>query len=293
MTVPNCTRANRANAKKSTGPKTNTGKSIASQNAIKHGILSQRVIVGSESQEDFNNLAQDLFEVYAPRDQMKRELVDRIIYALWKQRRLRHAETASAALSIQPAVVLKEMNASAVIDYIDRFKLSDFSNTTISRYEGLDEVLQTLQSMDYQKISANITSFEENYPTLKPYLEKRAKQLGSDYSVIKNNPAELVELMKNFASQLRDILAKENKGYRALQLKALIEQTNQIPRDTANQYLARYQVQLDNEVYKAMEMLRKYREWNMQFIETVEDVIGSGPESNAKDAANEDELEVA
>ena len=42
--------ANRTNAKKSTGPKTKAGKSIASSNAVKHGATAKHFIGGAESQ---------------------------------------------------------------------------------------------------------------------------------------------------------------------------------------------------------------------------------------------------
>jgi len=272
MALSNQVKANRANSQKSTGPKTSYGKSIACQNALKHGILSQRVIVGSESQALFEAFAKDILEDFGPRSQIERELVERIIYAMWKQRRLRHADTASAELSMRPEVVLREMNMLTTNDYTDRFKLSDFSTTTIDRYEKLEGVLSDLLKIDYQTSSVNIAQFEQTYPQLKAYLEWHAKELGSDYNAIKCSQMRMVDLMEKLESKLRTLLEQENKSYRALQLKALMEEANRIPRDASNQYLARYQVQLDNEIYRAMEMLRKHREWSMQIIEVEAEV---------------------
>ncbi len=293
MGLPRRTKTNRANAQKSTGPKTDYGKSIAAQNSLKHGILSQRIIVGSESQDLFNAFSQDILEDFAPRSQVEREIVERIIYSMWKQRRLRNAETASAELAARPEVILKEMNISCINDYSDRFRLSDFSETTIRDYETIEKLLQKLLTVDYDQASKNVTLFEQNYSVFKTYLEIVAKKHRSDYNTIKYSPVRMVDLLEKLELQFRDILINQNKAYRALQLKALMEQAHQIPRDAANQFLARYQVQLDNEVYKAMEMLRKHREWHMQFIETVEDVTDSNIESSTTDAANEEELEVA
>jgi hypothetical protein len=41
-------RANRRNARKSTGPKTPEGKSVVSHNALKHGLLSQQILLPDE-----------------------------------------------------------------------------------------------------------------------------------------------------------------------------------------------------------------------------------------------------
>ena len=291
MTLSTRTKSNRENAQKSTGPRTPYGKSIASQNALKHGILSQRIIIGKESQAYFDAFANDILEDFSPRSQVEREIVERIIYAMWKQRRLRSAETASAELSMRPEIILRALNANTLSDFPDVFKLSDFSATTIDNYEKLQEVLDTLQDLDYEESSEDINNLEQSSPALKSYLETFAKGQKLDYDTIKRTPDRMVDLMEGLEIRLREMLSKDNKAYRALQLKALFEQAHQIPRDTANQYLARYQIQLDNEVYKAMEMLRKHREWSIQFIETPEGVSQINP--SCRNAANEDEVEIA
>ena len=45
--------ANRLNARKSTGPRTHQGKSIVSQNALKHGLSSAKTITADEDPADF------------------------------------------------------------------------------------------------------------------------------------------------------------------------------------------------------------------------------------------------
>ena len=49
--------ANRANAQKSTGPRTEEGKAISSQNALKHGVYSRSDILDGEFQEAFGQNA--------------------------------------------------------------------------------------------------------------------------------------------------------------------------------------------------------------------------------------------
>jgi hypothetical protein len=52
--------ANRANAQKSTGPRTPEGKRRVARNAVKHGILAREVFIGegdgAEREEDFSEL---------------------------------------------------------------------------------------------------------------------------------------------------------------------------------------------------------------------------------------------
>ena len=64
--------ANRRNAQKSTGPRTNKGKAIVSRNAVKHGLWARQALISSEKKADF--------DIY--RDQFLSELAPK---ALWNQ----------------------------------------------------------------------------------------------------------------------------------------------------------------------------------------------------------------
>ena len=81
--------ANRQNAKKSTGPKTQQGKQTASRNATKHGFLAQLV---PAEQSDFHEMLDGLLECLHPSDQMQSLLVQQIALAYLRLRRLLRTE---------------------------------------------------------------------------------------------------------------------------------------------------------------------------------------------------------
>src|SRR5215208_389152 len=83
--------ANRQNALKSTGPKTPEGKDTARLNATKHGLLSQEVLPG-EDEETRKELAERLRAELQPVGEMESLLVERIIDATWRLRRLSRVE---------------------------------------------------------------------------------------------------------------------------------------------------------------------------------------------------------
>src|SRR5829696_7446871 len=83
--------ANRQNALKSTGPKTPEGKDTARLNATKHGLLSQEVLPG-EDEEARKELAERLRAELQPVGEMESLLVERIIDATWRLRRLSRVE---------------------------------------------------------------------------------------------------------------------------------------------------------------------------------------------------------
>ena len=84
--------ANRRNALKSTGPKTPQGKASAHLNATRHGLLSQEVLLPGEDEDALKELAERLRAELQPVGEMESLLVERIIDAVWRLRRLSRVE---------------------------------------------------------------------------------------------------------------------------------------------------------------------------------------------------------
>ncbi len=85
--------ANRENATHSTGPVTETGKKISSQNRTSHGLTARRVVLQNEDQTEFDEMHAALFSDYAPQSQVEEELVQEIADASWRLRRVARLET--------------------------------------------------------------------------------------------------------------------------------------------------------------------------------------------------------
>ncbi len=90
--------ANRKNAKKSTGPKTEEGKQASGQNAITHGLHARDVVIASkylrEDPDEYRALLQSLHETLEPVGKFEEYLVGKIANALWRCNRAAAAETA-------------------------------------------------------------------------------------------------------------------------------------------------------------------------------------------------------
>jgi len=84
--------ANRANAQKSTGPTSETGKAHASQNAFKTGIYAESEITRHEDPEQLAQLTAEFYADHIPSTAAARELVDNLIDSAWRSRRLRRGE---------------------------------------------------------------------------------------------------------------------------------------------------------------------------------------------------------
>jgi hypothetical protein len=91
--------ANRANAKKSTGPRTVAGKKKCAKNAVTHGLFCNDIVLPGEDAKLFEQFRHAVLLELRPLTIVELMIVDRIVIAQWKLRRLNSVE-ASAHIGI-------------------------------------------------------------------------------------------------------------------------------------------------------------------------------------------------
>jgi anti-sigma-K factor RskA len=106
--------ANRRNALKSTGPKTEAGKQASRCNAVRHGLTAETVIGTLEDAEDYKAFEAAIAADYDAQSAVERELVLRLASLLWRLRRATTMETG-----------LFEIQAGNLRDYQQNRRLTD------------------------------------------------------------------------------------------------------------------------------------------------------------------------
>lgn len=83
-----------------TGPKTPQGKATVKYNALRHGILSESpVLPNVESEEDWHQFRDSIFESLQPQGGLEGALADRVAALLWRLARIVRYERESVANS--------------------------------------------------------------------------------------------------------------------------------------------------------------------------------------------------
>ena len=94
-------RANRKNATKSTGPRTEKGKARVSKNALKHGLLAKDSVVPGEDPAEFDRHVTLYEDTYNPRNCVEKALVHQIADAAWRIQRLSRIEATIITTAIE------------------------------------------------------------------------------------------------------------------------------------------------------------------------------------------------
>jgi hypothetical protein len=93
--------ANRQNAKKSTGPRTPSGKAIASMNAVKHGLSSRKPLIPGEDEAEFAQFTSEWVHQLRPFGPRERLAAEQAIMAAWRLRRVPQIEAGLLALQMR------------------------------------------------------------------------------------------------------------------------------------------------------------------------------------------------
>ena len=92
--------ANRNNARKSTGPRSEEGKTRSAKNSLKHGFLARDTVMPGEDPADFDRQLSALEADIQPANSLEFELVRQIADAQWRMRRLTRLETGFLAAAV-------------------------------------------------------------------------------------------------------------------------------------------------------------------------------------------------
>jgi hypothetical protein len=80
-------KANRENARKSTGPRTDEGKAAVSKNAVKHGLFAEEAVIFGEDPADYDALHDEILAELAPSGVMETLLAERVVSLTWRLHR--------------------------------------------------------------------------------------------------------------------------------------------------------------------------------------------------------------
>ena len=135
MASPAQINANRANAQKSTGPRSVEGKSASRFNALKHGMDAASIVIPGEDPADYDSLVAQYLHEYCPQSASESFHVDTMLRADWQKRRLETVEAdlfrtimAESPDNSLAAVLLAESPASKLLLRIQR-QIAAFERT--------------------------------------------------------------------------------------------------------------------------------------------------------------------
>jgi len=166
MTSKKQIEANRRNAKKSTGPKTEEGKAKSSMNALKHGLTSQRVWLNEEEKKDFHSFRLGLIDELEPWGSLETQFVCRIAAQMWRLARVPGIE----------AELLEKMSYDRVEG--EYTSLGEAFHKDIGTYDGSLGRLARYEAI----LDRSLTRLLNEYRKIQADRRRREKQHAEDWA---------------------------------------------------------------------------------------------------------------
>jgi hypothetical protein len=142
---------NRANAQKSTGPKTEQGQAVSSQNAFKHGIYSKAVIIPGEDPAKFEALRADLAAEHRPVGITEEMLVNEIAQHYWRMKRYRNLEAQMYKSKGENAEGGIALDTANLVQCIDLGLFTSIQRALNSAERSFYKALKTLREMQKER----------------------------------------------------------------------------------------------------------------------------------------------
>ncbi len=259
--------ANQENAKKSTGPKTVEGKQRSSMNAITHGIFAQIPILPGEDRELLNAIADGINQTYKPRDAMEAILVERITVASFRQIRLREAEAAHIKINMSEERLLDSVISSLRIPFFERFSFSDLSPEKEEHYQFFLRVIEEFKVQGDAYLDLSLDMIKNKMPHAFMLLEQKPKEYKSTWEILISRPESIRFAMKEIKEGVTKYIEKNKFLHIAFHLLEDIKITQLLPNGNEMAKFYKYQTQFDNDLYRAMNQFKIYRQSKVAIIE--------------------------
>jgi hypothetical protein len=251
-------KANRENAKKSTGPRTQRGKAHSRRNAIKHGLFARHAMdffLQNESRPEYEELLAGLRADYNPVGAAEDLEVERIAQSWWRLMRANRYENAAKRLAIRD---------------VARRELAEQSNYCDERDAEEKEFILQLQKLSDEIEAADqvpadlrerLVAMRPEFGSMWPLMEDGAQELMSiphfanlaeEYSPEERSRGlafAMIAVAKSFIEHLREI--------RRRNVTELAYDQHAIPNSEALDKMLRYEAAIDRNLNRAVDRLER------------------------------------
>jgi hypothetical protein len=264
--------ANRANARKSTGPRTAAGREVSKMNGLKHRIFSKEVVAQGnctgERLREFRALHQRFLEELQPEGAVEEMLVDQIVTAHWRLRRALAAESGEIAVSVNGGKRHREsgylrkalhrweaepepdfvMSESALGNQLIANQLTKVFASVESEGELTEEVIGEV------KFRGKAYGLTRELQQLRLNLQKNPEGLSAEEVREWRKQQALAYVNKELSIRLRQ---RSECAKREMMEEAALQAAEVLPSAETLEKIQRYETKLERQMFRAMAQLER------------------------------------
>src|SRR5262245_26202909 len=248
--------ANRRNAQRSTGPKSDEGKNAVKWNALKHGLLAKATVLPQEARAEYERLLAGLVEDYQPVGTLEAILVEDIAAICWRRRRAVRAEAAKIELDM----ILVGSNAQSTLAEIQSAEAARSIDKLGRSATGLRRLSEVFDAMAREIRQDNGKLSEESIAWLEAdWSEEDLDALRGATTVTDAAKKEARKSLLGFIAEMQKMCRRTLKVREAEEatLRDTVMAREGILEDAAGEAILRYEGAMDKKLYAAIAQLER------------------------------------
>ena len=277
--------------KRSGGPQTSEGKLASSQNSLKLGVYSRKIALINESDDEFNQLLEQLMVDFAPQDIAESVMVRDLAIITWKRLRLEGLEQSSLVRQLSRPIKSTEYSQQGIkINPNAVWAIDTLGDLTEDMVEYYEQVLEEAEPWwaSYQG-DQDIMSMQVNYPSLFQEIVNQAQVFRIEMSA-DPTPEEICSWTYDHGEYDQFVLCsvcdliKKCRGViwadtHSVQLKSVTTQVKEsrLLDMMQSPMKSRVDDDLSRFFYKTLSELRKHQQWRRQMC--IVDITPSEPKA--------------
>ena len=257
---------------------------MSSKNAITYGIFSTSPLLPSENIQEFDVLKRDITTVFPAVDIVAAGLVERIVLAMLRQQRLRRAEAAKLQISMTPEILAKEVGRTLGGMNVLTITPERISDDQESTYQYWVKVADEFSKININAAPGHLGELSLNAPNVFFQLKAAAKKSPLNYDVFMKSGPDIIKALQEIERYAEEFVESNAIYHTAHGLAEQFKVAKLIPDIEELALLSKYQVQLDTDLYRAIDAYKKHVAWRSEVLEVeVEDaeISESEPETIA------------
>jgi hypothetical protein len=247
---------------------------MSSKNAMTYGIFSTSPLLPSESEEEFEALKQGIAATFPPVDTVAAGLVERIVLAILRQQRLRVAEAAKLKISMTPEILAAEASETLNLPFLQRLTANDISEKQEKTFKYWELVLEEFKTINIAAAPKNLGQVSITAPEVYHQLKQEALKSSLSYDLFMKTPTEVIKALEEIKMYAEKFIETNTIKHRAFDLTKELKLAKLIPAGTNLAFLSKYQVQLDTDLYRAIDAYKRHVAWRSEVLEVeVEETV--------------------
>lgn len=168
---------------------------------------------------------------------------------------------------MRPEILAESLSQILRHSTIRRFKADDLSDGMESNYQFYLKVIEELRPYALSDNMPSLGLIERSLPKTFVLLKDKANDYQMSWEKFREDLNQIMRALREIKKEANNYVASSKDIHVAHGLLEDMRIIHRIPYGADITLMTRYQVQLDNDLYRAMDVLKKYRDNKAKLIE--------------------------